>query len=467
MAFNPRTEYQIIPTTIKVRHFHSYRTRYVTRPPYQRKSVWGPKKKQNLLDSLIRRYYIPKLVIREVRLSDEETVNEVIDGQQRINTVQDFFENKIKLPRSLEDISKELANKYFKDLKDEHKEFIEEELSYSVDKIVGIEDPKNNYHQKIATEIFWRLQQGESLNFMEVAHAKLASLSRNFVVKYSDDISFNFDRYVPLDENKYKHNFFTLYDRDNNRMQHLMLMSRLTMIEEADGYAELKDTALTEFIEKHEDKEGIGNDSFEDTTAAKNVIKNLDFLYNLFKDDTMQDEQNGIKELKREYLIISIYMLVRHLKKHYVVDEQIEQAIKPFYFKFHERWQENNPEDTAMVIFINNRQQSLLNIQMRDMVMRELFFEYCKENNIEIKTKDEQRAFNEAQRIKIYRRDNGLCKLCLKAGKSKKDATVSWSEYQADHVVPHTKGGATDVENAQVLCKLHNQRKGAKMEMNS
>src|SRR5690606_23469583 len=106
-------------------------TRYVTRPPYQRKSVWGPKKKQNLLDSLIRRYYIPKLVIREVRLSEAETVNEVIDGQQRINTVQDFFENKIKLPKSLEDISKDLANKYFKDLKDELKEFIEEELSYS------------------------------------------------------------------------------------------------------------------------------------------------------------------------------------------------------------------------------------------------------------------------------------------------------------------------------------------------
>ena len=59
------------------------------------------------MDSLFRRYYIPKLVIREVRLSDAKTIDEVIDGQQRINTVQDFFNNDFKLPKSLGDLSKE------------------------------------------------------------------------------------------------------------------------------------------------------------------------------------------------------------------------------------------------------------------------------------------------------------------------------------------------------------------------
>lgn len=50
------------------------------------------------MDSLFRRYYIPKLVIREVRLSDDRTVNEIIDGQQRITTVQEFFDNDYPLP---------------------------------------------------------------------------------------------------------------------------------------------------------------------------------------------------------------------------------------------------------------------------------------------------------------------------------------------------------------------------------
>ena len=460
MAFNPRTEYQIIPSAIKVRHFHSYRSRYVTRPPYQRKSVWGKKKQQDLLDSLFRRYYIPKLVIREVRLSDNESVNEVIDGQQRINTVQDFFGNKVKLPKSLGTINESLPGKYFDQLNDEQKEFVEEELSFAVDKITGIENPRNPIHQKIATEIFWRLQQGESLNFMEIAHAKLDSLKRNFVVKYSDDITFDFDSYVPIDSNPNKHKFFKILDRDNNRMQHLMLMSRFGMIEEANEYIDLKDTALTEYIKSGIQEDGIGNYSYENENVAKEVIRNLNELYDIFGSDSMIDSKNGIKELKREYIIISLYMLIRHFRKHYVVSDEIKGSIRDFYINyFYPKWQEGDVNDTDMVSFINNRQQSLLNLQTRDMIVRQLFFDYCGNHQIEIKAKDSNRAFNESQRIKIYRRDKGICQYCLDENKPEKECVVSWSDYQADHVFPHSRGGLTDLDNSQVLCTYHNQKK--------
>ena len=465
MAFNPRTEYQIIPTSIKIRHFHSYRKRYVTRPPYQRKSVWGKKKQQDLLDSLIRRYYVPKLVIREVRLSDDQTVNEVIDGQQRINAVQDFFENLIKLPKSLETVNETLAGKYFSQLTDEQKEFIEEELSYSVDKITGIEDPINPSHQKIATEIFWRLQQGESLNFMEIAHAKLDSLTRNFVVKYSDDITFDFDEYKPVDANPNKHKFFKIIDRDNNRMQHLMLMSRFGMIEEANAYIDLKDTALTEYIKDNIVEDGIDNYSYEDSNPAKEVIKNLNLLTNIFGDDEMVDDKNGIKELNREYIIISMYMLVRHMRAHYVITKELQKQIKDFFLlSFYPRWQAGDVEDIDIITFVNNRQQSLVNLQNRDMILRQHFFEYCISNGFEVKVKDSNRAFSESQRIQIYRKGKGLCQECVAECKPEKECQVSWSQYQADHVVPHSKGGETEVYNGQVLCTFHNQSKGAKLQ---
>lgn len=76
-------------------------------------------------------------------------------------------------------------------------------------------------------------------------------------------------------------------------------------------------------------------------------------------------------------------------------------------------------------------------------------------------TKDERRAFSEFERISIYRRDNGLCQICIKEGKPEKECIVSWAEYDSDHVVPHAKGGKTEPENAQVTCRYHNQRKGA------
>jgi 5-methylcytosine-specific restriction endonuclease McrA len=54
-----------------------------------------------------------------------------------------------------------------------------------------------------------------------------------------------------------------------------------------------------------------------------------------------------------------------------------------------------------------------------------------------------------------------MCTLCLDEGKPEREARVAWSEFQADHVIPHSKGGQTIVENAQVLCRYHNVQKGA------
>ena len=89
--FNPRTTYDVTYDSIAIKEFSDYKEEYVVRPPYQRKSVWSRKNKQNLLDSLFRRYYIPRIVIRLVRLDEERTVKEVIDGQQRITQRKSFL----------------------------------------------------------------------------------------------------------------------------------------------------------------------------------------------------------------------------------------------------------------------------------------------------------------------------------------------------------------------------------------
>tara|TARA_R110001583_G_scaffold122569_1_gene273860 strand:- start:21757 stop:22065 length:309 start_codon:yes stop_codon:yes gene_type:complete len=99
-------------------------------------------------------------------------------------------------------------------------------------------------------------------------------------------------------------------------------------------------------------------------------------------------------------------------------------------------------------------------LEERDRIMRQIFFEYLKKNDIEINEKDEKRAFSELERILIYRKGKGLCQQCLREGKPEKEAKVSWSDYQADHVLPHSKGGKTIIENGELLCSYHNQSKG-------
>lgn len=361
-------------------------------------------------------------------------------------------------------IHPDLANKTFLELSTDLKKFIDKELIINADIVKNIDDPKNPEHQKVATEIFWRLQQGETLNFMEVAHAKLSSLSRNFIVKYSDDETFDFINYLPVDSNPHKHKVFEIIERSNSRMQHLMIFTRLLLIEEAGGYADLKDSAVVQFVEEHDVKDGIGNDSFENRDSAKNCLRILNEFYETFKDDPMYDKNSGIKELSREYIIVSLYMLIRHLKTHYVFGEAERSMVRKFFHKFYERWDKQDQNDFDIVVFSNNRQQSINNLRERDIILRQLYFDFLMDEGMSMTTLDDKRLFNEAEKIRIYRRDNGLCKHCLSEGKPEKEATVSWTDYQADHIFAHAVGGQTVEENAQVLCKYHNAKKGAKPE---
>jgi len=163
-------------------------------PEYQRNYIYADGKRDvAVIESILKGYPLGLIYFNKI---DDNNL-EVLDGQQRITSVQDFFDNKYKLPKSLLDLSNDLANKYYKDLGTDVRKFIDKSLKYQADVIKNIDEPQNVEHQIIATEIFWRLQQGETLNYMEVAHAQLSSLSRNFIVKYADDLTFDYDKYEP------------------------------------------------------------------------------------------------------------------------------------------------------------------------------------------------------------------------------------------------------------------------------
>jgi hypothetical protein len=460
--FQPETEYDVVPASVDVKDFHEYPELFVTRPPYQRKNVWSTKKQQSLLDSLFRRYYIPRLVLREVRISPTEVLKEVVDGQQRITTVQRFFGDELRLPESLHDLDASLPGCRYQELPANLRQFVDKGLKYDADLIKRIDNPKSPAHQKIATEIFWRLQQGESLNFMEVAHARLSSLLRNFLVKYADDITFDFAKYQPIDENKDKHQFFEIIDRNNDRMQHLSLLGRLLLIEKSDGPTDVRDKVLGDWIDETQSPDGIGNLNFETYPIAASLLRTLNVCRDIFRNDPAMDEGNGVKELKIEYFIISVVMLVRHLRKYYVFGKEQHEIFRRFIVSFHERWRAHHEDDRDILVFSDNRQQSAFDLENRDRVMRQAFFDFLQRENIRMVALDSKRAFNEAERIRIYRTQDGLCQVCLKKGLPHDEARVSWSRYQADHIIAWIKGGRTEDWNGQVLCSTHNAAKGGR-----
>lgn len=67
---------------------------------------------------------------------------------------------------------------------------------------------------------------------------------------------------------------------------------------------------------------------------------------------------------------------------------------------------------------------------------------------------DPQRTFSKLQRDEILRRSNGHCVGC---------GTPLGADWHADHIVPHARGGRTEVINGQALCRPCNSRKSAKV----
>lgn len=63
------------------------------RPAYQRRSVWNPRMKSLLIDSLLRGYPIPLVFLTtRIRIDDGRVVRQVVDGQQRLRTILSFID---------------------------------------------------------------------------------------------------------------------------------------------------------------------------------------------------------------------------------------------------------------------------------------------------------------------------------------------------------------------------------------
>ncbi len=445
------------PQTFTLKYIHDHQDLFITRPPYQRKDVWPKKTKEALIESLFRRHYVPDIVLREVHTPSHFAKYEVVDGQQRIITVQDFFNDLIKLPKDLSDVTADSGKKYSELSKEVRNHIDNQVLNATV--LGNLTNPHNRKNQQIVAKVFWNLQQGKTLSYMEVEHSKLYSATRNFITKYSDDMSFDYRNYESLDTNPNRHKFFEIINVDNDRLAHLAILGRFLILEENKGPAEL---GLTYFIKLINSWNNRNNEEFENSNEAKRCLKTLDILYQIFKEDPSVKAGGKIPELDREYIIISVYLLVQRLvHNNWNFTPHNYEKFRQFIVEFHQRWGRNEEADTGMTLFREQRQQNKKAVETRDQLITQWFFKYCPELN----KLDSQRNFSYLDRITIYRKNKGICQRCRAEGKTEDEALVPWHEFESDHLKPWSKEGKTTIENGQVLCRHHNRAKSNKYSM--
>lgn len=440
--------------------YYNDREYFVKRPPYQRKTVWDTEKKRELIDSFIRQLYVPPVVIRQVVLDGNQLRLEIVDGQQRINSIHEFFEDEFALPDSqpLRELNPdyEIAGKRYSELDEDVQEYLKNRCSLKAIVLKGIDDPDDKDHQELATRVFWRLQQGEHLTNIEKNHSKTYSPVRNFIVETADDISFDHDRYESRDHNPNRHEFFELLSRKNDRLQHLSLLARFLLVEIADGPTKVTGKEVTRLFDckregfnVHEDVEAL-----REKDEIQRVEQMLDLLAELYRDSELKNSNGEVEFLNKEYFIISLYTLIRELQfGNYNFSRDNYEEIREFTRDWYKRFQVEDVDDTTMLQFKEARQQNRGAVNKRHYIIENEFWK----TDPNIQETDEQRLFSRAQRIKLFVERDRVCDLCVEEGESEEDAKVSWSEWDADHIEPHSEGGETVLENARILCPSHNR----------
>ncbi|MCJ2097483.1 DUF262 domain-containing protein [Methylobacterium sp. E-046] len=132
-------------------------------PPYQRRSVWSRRDKEFFIDTIMNNLPAPPVFLHKTLDESGKQTFHVVDGKQRIQTIIEFRNNKVRLPEEFSDSS--IRKKRWNDLERKWKElFWNYELV--VEQIPDISDAS-------IKNIFERINRNaRKLTQQELRHAK-------------------------------------------------------------------------------------------------------------------------------------------------------------------------------------------------------------------------------------------------------------------------------------------------------
>jgi hypothetical protein len=395
------------------------RQRINTNPDYQRPAVWSKDKKQLLIDSILRDLDVPKIYLR--RTGRNPDTYEVIDGQQRIRAIWEFFDNGYALSKEAPPVNGHgIASTRYEDLPYNLKEH------FNVYQLMVVTVDCDDENQ--IKDMFVRLQRGERLTAAEIRHAIPGNMQQVCV-----DLA--------------THQFYKSCKFLNTRYAYEQVAAQMLLLE-MNGSA----TSVTNKVldSRYGELARYPFTQGEGAKTVKRVKRNLDFLSRVFLERS--------PELSR-YVSLTLYQLVSQLQKHHRLTG-LEAEFKAWFFDFIGRVIRDRglPEDQQNSELVNFRRASDLegSIETRHkIVMKDFFLHFPN-----LPTLDKNRQFSEGQRLAIYRNADGMCQWQANDG-NVCGRKLAWDKWEADHVKAWSEGGATTVNNGRVLCSFRNRQIGA------
>lgn len=367
---------------------------------YQRSGAWDEKKHQKLLDSIFSNLSIGVFFLKK----HNDGKFEIIDGQQRIETIKKFLRNELRTGGK----TKIFSNKNFKELEAEtdiYSTFMAFKLWYI---------PVREGNDEELSDIFLRLQEGQPLNKAERLNA-IQSPMRKFII----DIS-NHKKFGELKIQPYR--FAHRYIAAQYVWHELNFNFSKEIFKSLPRYPELENMYLTENVSK---------------TLHKKVFGNLDFIINSLG--------QHLKIIGKKSDLVLLYLFALYIRKKYIIDSN---CFKTFITNFFtevaiSKTSEEKIEDLTPYQKYNQLRKAgstVENFKGRfDILLKDF-----KDSRKYFKIKDANRFFNEGQKLFIYyKKDKEICSYCKKH--------VEWKDASFDHIKRIEEGGKTTINNGRLV----------------
>lgn len=270
---------------IPLEKLYKMRDRIDLTPEYQRTKVWGTKKMQLLMDTILRDMDIPKFYLWD--LGDQNF--ECVDGQQRFRAIFGFYDDVFPLS---ETESSGYPGKSFHELPSEIQNRINK---YKID-VVKLTDAS----EYDVARMFDRLQRGVTTNTAEKLNAILGGM-RDFV------------KTLP------KHSFFSKIAITKKRMSHNHMGAQITLIS-LEGPHNLKFKDLEKMYRDYM--------NFDMNSPKAAEIKDvLDYLDRVFTKETSY--------IRNRATVASLFWFVLSGREKFPLTGK-EKMVRAFFKEFHE-----------------------------------------------------------------------------------------------------------------------------------
>ena len=372
---------------------------------YQRSPAWNTEKREKLVESCLMNLSIGTLMLKK-----HLNIYEVLDGQQRLETLFRFVEGKVKTPSDYKDFP---AREY-SDLQKDHERLpVLEAFQVYYDEIHGGED------EEIA-DVFLRLQEGEPLRPPEKLNARLGKM-RNFVVEVSKHPLFK--KGVKIDELRFAHRYLAA--------QMVLLENASDLDRDPIVFGNPRYAELSEMYKKFKMK--------SPSNLRKRVMGTVNFLYQALGEDA--------RVIRKKSDLPTLYVFASYLRKKYIVDTKLFKAfIIDFFMNIASvRLKEDRPPKGDYEIYASLRRKGLspATFMGRFNILLKLFASYA----VGMQLKDPKRFFDVGQKLAIYYcKDKALCQY-----ESCSDRKVKWEDASFHHMKFYKSGGPTTVENGQLM----------------